>query len=75
MDEKPLPIACCACCYFCDCNSLQLHRGSPCIGAYMLRLARLMERKHELGGMEWVDDECDAYSKDACARAWGHVRK
>ena len=30
---------------------------------------------HELGGMEWVDDECDAYSKDACARAWGHVRK
>ena len=30
---------------------------------------------HELGGMKWIDDECDAYSKDACTRAWGHVRR
>ena len=22
-----------------------------------------------------IDDECNAYSKDACARAWGHVRE
>ena len=29
----------------------------------------------ELGGMNWIDDRCFAYRKDACARAWGHVRK
>ena len=45
MDEKPLPIACCACCYSCDCNSLQLHRSSPCTDAHMSRLAQLMERR------------------------------
>ena len=51
------------------------HRSSLCVDAHIFATRLADGAEHELGGMKWIDDECDAYSKDARTRAWGHVRK
>ena len=61
--------------YTITCDSLQSHRSSLCVDAHVFATRLADGAEHKLGGMKWIDDECDAYSKDACARAWGHVRK